>query len=150
MDERARLRILASIVLVPQIALAAWLLGQRLSSFQDVIPVCDFAVFYTGGTLANEGRLASAYDPEIYQSTMRTVAADLGKMFWLYPPPMAVVSQPFAALPYRIGCAIWLTLGTAGWAWAASRWGGRRGVAWMLVFPGTVMAILYAQAALWL
>lgn len=141
---------LAVLLLVPQALLAGWLIALRLGSFSTGVPVCDYVVFYVGGHLANQGRLAWAYDPAIYQSNLESTVGDLNRMFWLYPPPMAVVAQPFAALSYGWGCAAWLVFGISTWIYAAYRLFGRRGVAWMLVFPGTVIAFHYAQAVLWL
>jgi hypothetical protein len=150
MHERQRLAALATLVLVPQAALAIWLYGTRVMALGDVIPVCDFAVFYTGGTMAREGHLVAAYDGASYQATMRAVAADIGQMFWFYPPTMALIAHAFALSTYWRGYMLWMSISATASAYAAYRLDGWRGVAWMALFPATVVAAVYAQASLWL
>lgn len=147
MDERARLRVLAGLVLLPQLALTAWLMSTRVASFRTT-PVWDYAALWAGGRLALQGRLADAYDPAIYQPIFTEATGQRSAVLWLYPPPSALLFEPFAALPYVASSALWLATGVVAVVLTAIARGGGRAVPWALLWPGTVVAIAYGQATL--
>ncbi|MEO5773187.1 MAG: glycosyltransferase family 87 protein [Sphingomicrobium sp.] len=68
----------------------------------------DFSVFWNAGYLANQGRAADAWNPEILNATAHvTHGANVGDSAWLYPPPFLFVASPLAALPYVLALVLW-------------------------------------------
>lgn len=102
-------------------------------------------VFAAGGTLAASGRLVDAYDPAVFQATFERFTGPTGAMFWLYPPPTALLAEPMAAVPYAPACAAWIVGGGALLTLALARRGGGGAVATSLSWPGTVLALFYGQ-----
>ena len=68
----------------------------------------DFSSFYAAGSLALEGKAASAYDMAAhYISEQRLFGADTPYYGWLYPPNFFLVAAPLALLPYPLALALW-------------------------------------------
>jgi alpha-1,2-mannosyltransferase len=68
----------------------------------------DFSSFYAAGSLALEGKAASAYDMAAhYLREQRLFGADTPYYGWLYPPNFFLVAAPLALLPYPFALALW-------------------------------------------
>lgn len=68
----------------------------------------DFSSFYAAGSLALEGKAASAYDMAAhYLREQRLFGADTPYYGWLYPPNFFLVAAPLALLPYPFAIALW-------------------------------------------
>jgi alpha-1,2-mannosyltransferase len=68
----------------------------------------DFSSFYAAGSLALEGRAASAYDMAAhYIRERRLFGADTPYYGWLYPPNFFLVAAPLTLLAYPLALALW-------------------------------------------
>jgi len=80
----------------------------------------DFLVFWSAAEMAEAGRLAAAFDPQVLWAELRKTAPDVPYgYYWLYPPTFAVLVAPLALLPYGAAFWIWTGAGLALYAAAA-------------------------------
>lgn len=64
----------------------------------------DFPAFYAAGTLVADGNWDGLYDPDVQAATQDALfAGNSGAyLYFAYPPPVAALYRPFAALDYRL------------------------------------------------
>jgi Glycosyltransferase family 87 len=68
----------------------------------------DFSSFHAAGSLALEGKAASAYDMAVhYARQQHLFGADTPHYAWLYPPNFLLVVAPLALLSYPLALAVW-------------------------------------------
>lgn len=124
-DERLRNRIrfaaLCLIVVMP----AAWV--ANFWPFDDLIdrsgnPLgADYAVFYLPGRMVLDGRTDELYSHEAQQRALHELFPSLAPGDWLpfrYPPWVATVMAPLAALPYVASLALFTTASLVALVWA--------------------------------
>ncbi len=83
----------------------------------------DFAVFYTGGSLARAGEWSALYELASFARAFnRVTGLDLpaGGPIFRYPPPTALAFVPTNGLSLGTALVIWTLLGIAAW-WAATK-----------------------------
>ncbi|MGH8336719.1 MAG: glycosyltransferase family 87 protein, partial [Gammaproteobacteria bacterium] len=88
----------------------------------------DFLSAYTAGMLARQGNFARLYDADLQYRVQKQAAPDAPiRIFVIRPPIFALMTAPFALLPFTP--SFWLWIGSqiaallAFWVWAARRFG---------------------------
>lgn len=111
-----RLRVYPTAILV--LTLATWLislaLGPGLADLSNTIVGADFLAFYMGGRFFLEGRMAELYDFSAqiaFQETLLSPVKPNGYALFVYPPPTALLSAPFALGSYLTGLLLWWAAG---------------------------------------
>jgi Glycosyltransferase family 87 len=74
----------------------------------------DFTIFYTAGTMLNQGSARALYDTELQRKVQGEFAPNLGERRWAlpfnHPAFEALLFQAFAVLPYRSAYLLWLAV----------------------------------------
>ncbi len=106
----------------------------------------DFVYFWSGATLALDGRAAAVLDPALFPEEQRRLIGEaLAAHPWLYPPHLLLLVRPLGLLPYVAGWLLWSATGFAAFAFA-SYCAARR---FALGFSGATLAgLLIAPAAM--
>jgi hypothetical protein len=164
-----RRRILAIIGVALFAVSAGWVvalwfqLGNAIVRPESSLPAGrDFAVFYTGAALAENGAWHSLYDVEEFQREYDQVTgldSPVGGPVFRYPPPTALVLVPLARVPLKTALVVWTALTAAGClvALRAAHVGLPVAAAMMLTVPGfltialgqnTLVTLLVVCAAL--
>lgn len=70
----------------------------------------DFRIFYTAGTLANDGAFGDLYNVEKFDSIWRETynVTQEGTFHFSYPPLALLVWAPLSKLPYLVALVLWL------------------------------------------
>jgi hypothetical protein len=92
----------------------------------------DYPAFYAAGRIAADGDLDEVNELdrlEAAQSDLFPEGEDEGFLTWAYPPHVALIYRPLAALPYRASYAVHTALMVAAYIGAAALL--RRKVAWL-------------------
>jgi hypothetical protein len=105
----------------------------------------DFLNSWAGAKLVLLGRFADAYDFAAYHDFQQTIVGAAIQMYhYSYPPTMALLTTPFALLPYVPALILWIIGGAAAYAFAL------RGVLdwprWALFALATPALMISAQA----
>lgn len=66
----------------------------------------DFPAFYAAGTIASHGDVEKVFDAERLEAQERDLGVTGGYIAFPYPPYVAELYRPFAALPYRVAYAL--------------------------------------------
>ncbi|MFN3890262.1 MAG: glycosyltransferase family 87 protein [Beijerinckiaceae bacterium] len=74
--------------------------GEFAATFRLTPEIVDFHAFYLSGLLANDGRLAEAYDISKLLQAQRDYLGAMLFMPWTYPPPFNLVTSGLAKLPF--------------------------------------------------
>ncbi|MFV1964385.1 MAG: glycosyltransferase family 87 protein [Pirellulaceae bacterium] len=120
-----RMQFLGQAMLV--LFLAGWFAG--LFPFDDLLDRCgtplgaDYSMFYVAGQVVLDGAADRLYDQAEHQQRLHALFPGLDNAFCLpyrYPPFVAVLMAPLAALPYPISYGCFLLLSCL--AWASAIW----------------------------
>ena len=91
----------------------------------------DYAMFYVAGRVVLNGTANELYDQAEHQQRLAAIFPGIDRSFCLpyrYPPFVALLMAPLAALPYPISYALFFLLCLASWCaavWIATRDTGR-------------------------
>jgi hypothetical protein len=92
-----------------------WLIRPLVTSTSRYLVIGgDFLSVYAAGRYLLEGRLNQLYDFPVQLEFLRRIIAPAGVdalPLFILPPFYAVVSAPFAIVPYPLALALWLTAG---------------------------------------
>jgi hypothetical protein len=139
---RARVARLAVVAILLYAAMGAAFILTAKNGFDALgIPLgFDFLAFHGGARMATEGRLAEAFDPYVFQTTLEQQAPSVGFGYhWLYPPAFGLMVQPFGYLPYGAAFWTWTILGLAAYGAAA----------WLLTRDRLAVLAAFAFSAVW-
>lgn len=106
----ARLRTYSLILLAAYaLAIITWVvLSRGLSDINGKPLGTDFASFYAAGSLALDGRAASAYDMAIHHARELQLFGPRAPYYaWFYPPFFLLLAAPLAVFPYLSALATW-------------------------------------------
>jgi hypothetical protein len=106
----------------------------------------DYPAFYAAGRIAASGDLDEVNDLERLEAAQEDLFPadeDEGFLTWAYPPHVALLYRPLAAVPYRASYALHTGLMIAAYVGAA--WLLRRKVAWLdrAFIPGLAAGLLF-------
>jgi hypothetical protein len=107
---QARARAYSLILLgIAALAMVAWIASSDGLVDRNHKPLgTDFSSFYTAGTLALEGKAASAYSAPAHHALQQQLfGADTPYYAWLYPPIFFLLAAPLARLPYAVALLAW-------------------------------------------
>ncbi len=111
----------------------------------------DFINTWAGAKLAALGRTGEIYDFAAFHAFQRSVVgADIQMYHYSYPPVMAVLSLPLAAVPYVPALAVWLIGGVVAFTLAlrcAFPW--PRALLLALATPALFISLLAGQNGAW-
>jgi hypothetical protein len=120
------------------------------SNTADKPPGGDFVVFYAAGSLAQQGRIADAYDVKALHASYQDFTAATGReSIFAYPPVVLPPMAAIAALPPWPALGAWmaaLALCAGASAWFATRRASSIGGA--LLYPGTALTVAFGQTSL--
>src|SRR5919108_4061569 len=91
---------IACLLLAPGIVLTA-------ADLFPLPPQIDFSAYYLAARALRAGM--DPYDPQVL-AQLASSAGVSAYTPYIYPPLLAVIVMPLAALPYQSAAAIWLTL----------------------------------------
>lgn len=146
---RERVRAFALVSALGGFALLAMLLAtshHTIDSFGRPVGT-DFSVFWNAGDLANHGRAAAAWTPDVLNAAARhTHGGAIPPSAWLYPPIFLFVATALALLPYIPALILWQTVSAllaAAVAFAVTR--DRRAALVAVASPLTPMVLAHGQ-----
>lgn len=108
----------------------------------------DFDAFYIVGQLAQEGRVAEAYDSDTMAAIQRGLVGHGGFMPWSYPPPFDLIAAPLPLAPRALAYTLF-TAGTLALylATLARLAGGQLGTVLIALFPPLYVTAIIGQNA---
>lgn len=82
----------------------------------------DFVYFWGAARQVAAGHAAAVYDVEAFRAYLVSLTGPDAQFNWFGYPPMAMLlALPIAALPFKLGLAVWILAGLALLAWVLSR-----------------------------
>lgn len=122
--DRRRLHAYATILLLAEIAVAAYFVAASYNAFHNqTAPVTtDFVSFYAAGTLADAGTPHLAYhQPEHFQAEQQAREPGIRYNYFYYPPIFLMICALLARLPYVVAFVVFEGVTLALYLWAATR-----------------------------
>lgn len=118
----------------------------------------DFLAFYSAATMVAQDPGAPLYDPRIIQDVQRSLVPEMiatNIIPFLNPPEALVWFRPFAAFTFGPALFLWWALSLIAWvvghrllrgAMLRGDWSTRQMLTMSLLFPPTVLWLMYGQA----
>jgi hypothetical protein len=136
------------------VLLAMHLAGQLRAGWTDNVDRPfgeDFINFWSAARLAMTGASGSIYDIEAFHAfEVRVVGNAIDLYHYSYPPTLALLTFPFALLPYPVAWGAWQLLGWLAFALALRRFAPD---GWLLVafaWPAVFINAMGGQAGAWI
>jgi hypothetical protein len=113
-----RVRFLCAGILVAAIALLIASVVAHDNHRRSIGPPlgADYAAFYTAGTILNHYGPQHLYDPHLQNAVFHRALPEArvsSRLPYVYPPFVAALMRPLAALPYTASFAVWLLISAA-------------------------------------
>lgn len=105
---RERLRVYPAVVLL---TFGMFWILHAFNAPNSLLP--DFRARWTAGAMLSRGLSAELYDP-VTQSVLQRADGAHALSWFVSPPPVAVLSAPFGAMPYKAAALFWLATSVIG------------------------------------